>query len=146
MLSYETLDGIADSVNPTLGIISLAVPWLVRKRSARRALVISGATLVAVGIAYVMQAVDSATGIWPHAGMDFSTHTAVFVAIASSLWQHGAVWRWIVTCVGLAYATLMVMQRYHSWFDIISTGLALLPLLFLLWWIAARVLRSETLA
>jgi len=145
MFSYETLDAIADSINPTLGLVGLLVPWATSKRNSRRALVLNGLMLVAVGIAYAMQGFDSALGVWPHVGLDFSTHTAVFVAIASSLWQHRTVWRWIVAVLGASYATLMVAQSYHSWLDILSTGLAILVPLLLLWWCAARVLRSEAL-
>lgn len=146
MLSYHTLDMIADSINPLLGVVALVLPWIRRGRPTRQALALDGLTGAAVLIAYLLQAVDSALGMWPRAGLDFSTHTAVFVGIASSIWQHGRFWRWAIAGLGFAYATLMRIQEYHSVLDIVSTVAATLPLLVLLWWRAARSLRLEALA
>lgn len=147
MFSYETLDAIADSINPVFGVAALLMPWLkhfrsIRQGRIRQALAFDGMTLASVAIAYALQALDIAGSLWPRAGLDFSTHMAVFVAIAASLWQHGVVWRWTVVALGLAYAALMRVQDYHSAMDIISTSVAILPLLVLLWWRAARSLRS----
>ena len=142
MLSYETLDAIADSVNPTLGVVSLLVPWL-RPESRKKAIALDVFTLVAVALAYAGQAIDSRLGAWPSAGLDFSTHTAIFIAIASSLWQQGKAWRFAAALLGLAYAALMVYQRYHTWLDIVSTAAAMLPPLALLWWWAMRIWRPE---
>lgn len=139
MLSYETLDAIADSVNPTLGVVSLLVPWVKRNRSWRQALLLNAITFVAVALAYVLQALDNATGVWPSAGLDFSTHTAIFIAVASSLWQHGIAWRWGVLAVGAGYAILMRIQNYHSWLDMITTSIAIVPLLVLIWWAVGRL-------
>ncbi|MET0499866.1 MAG: hypothetical protein ABW106_16515 [Steroidobacteraceae bacterium] len=146
MLSYDTLDAIADSVNPTLGVVALLAPWLRRPSTTGRvryALALDALTLLAVAAAYAGQAIDKQLGLWPAAGLDFSTHTAIFVAIASSLWQAGQVWRVAAASLGLAYAMLMVYQRYHSWLDITTTTAAMLPPLILLWWWAMRLLASK---
>lgn len=145
MLSYDTLDAIADSVNPTLGVVALLVPWT-RKKGTRYALALDALTLLAVGLAYALQGVDAQLGIWSGVGLDFSTHTAVFVAIASSLWQHGRASRLAAALLGLTYAALMLFQHYHSWLDITSTAAVTLVPLALLWWWATRSLRSEALA
>lgn len=145
MLSYDTLDAIADSVNPTLGVVALLVPWT-RKKGTRYALALDALTLLAVGLVYALQGVDAQLGIWSGVGLDFSTHTAVFVAIASSLWQHGRAPRLAAALLGLAYVGLMLVQCYHSWLDIASTAAVTLVPLALLWWWAIRALRSETLA
>lgn len=137
MLSYESLDAIADSVNPTIGVLALLAPWL-RRKGARYALALNGLTLVAVAIAYALQAIDAQIRLWPSLGLDYSTHTAVFVAIASSLWQHGRWLRIAAVVLAVAYAALMLFQRYHSWLDITSTTLVMLIPVFALWWTWAR--------
>lgn len=142
MLSYDTLDTIADSINPILGVLALALPWTKRGRPTRQAIALDGLTVAAVLIAYLLQAIDSAVNIWPRAGLDFSTHTAVFVAIGSSIWQQGTFWRWTIVGLGFAYSTLMRIQEYHSVLDIVSTAAAIVPLLVLLWWRAIRWLRA----
>lgn len=145
MLSFETLDSIADSVNPICGVVAFLVPWVKRRRRARAALTLNALTIVAVGLAYLLQALDGATNLWSRLGLDYSTHTAVFIAIASSIWQHGIPWRWSIAGIGLAYAILMRVQDYHSVLDIVSTGAVIVPLLILFWWRAGGIGRSETL-
>lgn len=145
MLSYDALDAIADSVNPALGVVALLVPWM-RRKGKRYALALDALTLLAVAVAYTGQAIDSQLGLWSRAGLDFSTHIAVFIAIASSLWQQGRAWRFAAALLGLAYAALMLYQRYHSWLEITSTAAAMLVPLTLLWWWAMRVLPSKALS
>ena len=145
MLSFETLDSIADSVNPICGVVALLVPWVKRGRRARAAVALNALTIVAVGLAYLLQALDAATGLWSQLGLDYSTHTAVFIAIASSIWQQGTPWRWGIGGIGMAYTVLMRVQDYHSVLDIVSTGAVIAPLLILLWWRAAGIARSEAL-
>ncbi len=146
MVSFEALDSIADSVNPLCGVVALLAPWVKRRRRSRSALMFNAVTIVAVGLAYVLQALDGATHLWSRLGLDYSTHTAVFIAIASSIWQHGSPWRWSIAAIGLAYAILMRMQNYHSVMDIVSTGMVILPLVILLWRRAAAITRSEALS
>lgn len=145
MPSFETLDSIADSINPICGIVALLVPWVKRARRGRAALTLNALTIVAVAIAYCLQALDGATHLWSRVGLDYSTHAAVFIAIASSIWQHGIPWRWSIAGIGVGYAILMLVQGYHSVLDIVSTGTVIAPLLILFWWRAIRLARSEAL-
>ena len=123
MTTYELLDRIADSVNPTLALLALSVPWLRRYRleppsSGAR---IAGA-MTCVGIAYVGQAIDRITGIWPTLGLDYSGHSAVCVALLVSLAHLGGGWGRASIGIGAAYAALMMYQRYHTFADIVTTG------------------------
>jgi hypothetical protein len=146
MLSYASLDAIADFVNPTIGVLAFLFPWL-RRRGARYALMLNGLTVLGVVFAYALQAVDAQLRVWPSMGLDYSTHTAVYVAIGSSLWQHGRWLRMAAVVLGGAYAALMLYQRYHSWLDITSTALVMLiPLVALWWWWQGRSKASEALA
>lgn len=146
MLSYASVDAIADSVNPAVGVLALLLPWL-RRTSTRYALVMNGLTVLAVAFAYALQFIDAQLRLWASVNLDYSTHTAVFVAIASSLWQHGRWLRGAVVVLGGAYASLMLYQRYHSWLDITSTALVvMIPLVALWWWWKSRLKASEALA
>ena len=138
MLSYDTLDAIADSINPALGVIALLVPWM-RRKGTRYALALDALTLLAVAVAYAVQTLDSQLGLWSRAGLDFSTHTAVFIAIASSLWQENRAWQFAAALLGFGYAALMLYQHYHSWLDITSTAAVMLLPLTPLWWRATKL-------
>jgi hypothetical protein len=133
MLNYQTLDAIADAVNPAMGVLALAFPWVRPPLRAQRALLMDLLTLLAVGIPYAVRAVDASFEVWGRLGLDYSTHTAVYVAIASALWQHGRVGRLLGVIVGVAYAALMLWQRYHSVLDIVTTALVTMSLLWVYW-------------
>jgi hypothetical protein len=129
LLTYETLDAIADSVNPSLGLIALAVALhpLVRQQGKRAASNVA-ALLGGVAIAYAVMLIDNVAGIWPHLGLDYSTHTAVALALVSFLtfMSRGAV-RFIWSGLFAAYALLMLYQRYHTFLDILSTLVIVAP-------------------
>jgi hypothetical protein len=146
VLTYEALDQIADSVIPILAAIALALPWLNWFQSKRQsatsthqptrasgALVLTLATLGAAAIGYLEQSIDNALHLWPQMGLDYSGHTALFAAVASSLWQHGIRWRWASIAIGVAYAALMIYQRYHTLADILTTAAVMIPALWAYW-------------
>jgi hypothetical protein len=133
MQSYDALDHVADSINPLFGVVALALPWLRRPTQARRALLMNALTLAAVALAYCGQLLDAHFQLWPRFGLDYSTHTAVFTAIASSLWQHGRAWQYSIASVGAGYAALMLWQRYHSVMDIVTTAGVMLVVLVFFW-------------
>ena len=141
-MSWETLDAIADSVNPVLGIIALVWPWLFWRGSWRRAALNVIATLISVGFAYVVASLDTRYGWWPSVGLDFSTHTAVAVALVASLWAiKPSLWfAWVVVLFG--YAALMVYQGYHSLADIVTTAAVIAPPLAVYHWWLLRVQHS----
>lgn len=140
MPSYELLDRIADSINPAMGILALALPWLRKRERSGQVALMTSFTLACVAIAYGMQWLDRSFRLWPHFGLDYSTHTAVFAAIASALWQHGRVWQYFAVGVALSYAALMLWQRYHSLMDIVSTAGAMLVVLIVFWSLVRRAL------
>lgn len=137
-MNYQTLDAIADAVNPVMGALALALPWLRPPVRAQRALIMDLFTVMAVGLAYAVVMVDSALGLWGRLGLDYSTHAAVYIAIASALWQHGGVGQLIGGVVGVAYAGLMLWQKYHSFSDIVSTAVVMVAVLMVFWWVVGR--------
>jgi hypothetical protein len=138
MLNYQTLDAIADAVNPVMGVVALLFPWLRPSLRVQRALIMDLLTLAAVGLAYAVMAVDASVGLWGRLGLDYSTHAAVYIAIASALWQYGGVGRLLGSIVGVAYAALMLWQKYHAVLDIVATAAVMLSLLMLFWWLIGR--------
>ena len=124
MTTYDVLDRVADSVNPTLALLALSLPWLRAYRSLSPPPWLRlSATLLCVGVAYAGQAFDTLTGIWPAHSLDYSGHTAVCVALLSSLWHLGRPWMLASIAIGSAYAALMMYQGYHTLADILTTAI-----------------------
>lgn len=134
MTTYELLDHIADCVNPTLGLLAISTPWLSMYRAPGLPpwMRVVGA-ISCVAIAYAGQAFDSLTAAWPSVSLDYSGHSAVCVALLVSLAQLSR--RWVIagTLIGLAYAALMMYQRYHTFADIVTTAIPVGLASALLW-------------
>jgi len=130
MLSYEQLDAIADSVNPVLLGLTLVVPWTPWFKAKLRPVRWIVAVLLALAIVYGMQFVDATLGWWPRWKLDYSTHSALAIALIV-LWSFASL---MGLAVGLGvfglYAALMVYQQYHTWADILSTALVIGPLVW----------------
>lgn len=125
MLSYETLDWIADAHNPLLGLVWITL--VVRAFGARRwrtGAYRAGFGLYTLVVAYGMEYVDIATGAWPRLGLDYSTHTAVAVAMLATLWATSRVGGWLAVVTFASYVPLMLHQGYHGPGDILSTTFA----------------------
>ena len=147
MLSYDTLDRIADAHNPLLGAAWLALslaPLVARRWRLALARVVLG--IACLLVAYGGMWVDDALHLWPRMGLDYSTHTAVALAMVATL---GAVaWRLGAAAGGLfcAYALLMVHQGYHTPGDIFSTALAAGVPVFVVAWLARGAVRAQPVA
>lgn len=127
MLSYETLDAIADSYNPLLGIIALLI--LARTLVATRwrlAGIQALQLIVMLGIAYGLKFLDGRFGIWRMFALDYSTHTATSVALVVFLAVNAKRFAafWISSL--LTYFGLMIYQQYHTVADILTTLLAVI--------------------
>ncbi|GAA5176718.1 hypothetical protein GCM10025771_12140 [Niveibacterium umoris] len=128
MPSYETLAAIANAYTPTIGLLWLAC--VLRAAFAQDWPVAAwrlALGLACVAICYAMMFADKALALWPAFGLDYSTHAAVsfaFVALLCTLLPR-ARWVWIGSLV--AYAGLMMIQRYHSLADILSTAAVIGP-------------------
>jgi hypothetical protein len=127
MLSHQTLKVVADSVNPILGILALTLPfkrWLGQWQSPSMNIAV---TLLTVALMYFFRAVFDLEAVWANWGLDFSTHEAVCVILViglSSLYWRGL---WIWCAVLVAYDILMVYQSYHTWADLDTTAVVMLP-------------------
>lgn len=132
MFSYEQLDVIADAYCPLLGIFSLGlVLYPLRAKAwkdAFRRLLLLVSFLVFV---YGWMFLDKALGIWPHFGLDYSTHTGLALALASFLALTARRLTGVWGASFVVYLLLMLYQRYHTLSDILTTLLVLLPLFWL---------------
>ena len=142
ILSYETLDRIADAVIPALLIIFLltAAVTFFRAPDSRKAL---GKTclyfLLLVVIAYGLMFLDRRFHLWQAAGLDYSTHTAVSLALGLPLCLLLNRFKGVVIAVLVAYTALMLYQGYHSIQDILTTAVVILAGAFLIYrWLFRR--------
>ena len=127
---FKILDFLADSIIPLLAIILLVL--LVRATLQKEIDWRRWAGL-ALGIAtvYILKTIDKRLGIWPGFGSDYSTHTALFTAVVVPLIYLRSKWMPALVGVFVAYAALMIMLGFHTIVDIVSTLVAVLPLVFL---------------
>ena len=134
MISYETLDAIADAYIPMLAPACLALTLLSLRHGQSNSAARGGLGLgTSLALAYSLMFIDEAFQIWPRFGLDYSTHTAVALALVSFLSINAPriAKYWLASLV--AYAGLMQYQGYHSAADIISTAIVLgLPMWFCL--------------
>jgi hypothetical protein len=126
LLSYETLDRIADAYSPILAAV-----WLLLVCRAflilgwRAGLVQTGLGIGTLLIAYGLMWLDNLYRVWPALGLDYSTHTAVAFALATTVFTISRPCRLVVAATFAAYVLLMLYQQYHSIGDIASTLLVL---------------------
>jgi hypothetical protein len=138
-VDYESWDRIADAVNPTLGVITLGLSLAIHRAGNPPRWAQLLLTLVSVALVYVMGYVDAQLKLWPSAGLDFSGHTGVHVAIVTSLWMIDRRFGIGGIVIALLYAGLMVYQKYHTVADILSTAAFIVPLTIGVWWLGRRL-------
>ena len=132
MIDYDTLDTIADSVNPILATIALLGIGLTASRKRwSKAIKLTFTFLLAAVVAYGWKFIDLKLKIWHFAGLDYSTHTAVtlVLCVLLSFTFQRVIYLWCG--VFIAYVGLMLYQEYHSIADIISTSLVISFTLYL---------------
>ena len=138
MLSYQQVDFIADAYIPILLVAALILIFhkvylgeLGKAKSASLKLIVSIAWI------YGLMVVDNIFKIWPYFALDYSTHTALALALISFLltqpYAAKTQQKRLMLCLSLiGYAALMLYQEYHSLSDIVTTCIVILPGLFLI--------------
>lgn len=126
-MSYETLDRIADSYIPLLVVCCLILVVMPFQRGLTAAgLVVARFVLLVALVAtvYIWMLADARWAIWPALGrLDYSTHTALALALVMFLWVWVARLRWLWIGSFIAYVLLMRYQAYHTFLDMVTTGL-----------------------
>lgn len=141
MPSFELLDKVADAYTPLLGVAWLAlIGQSAIFRQWRRAFWRLVLGLSALVIAYSFMWADNAFLWWPSVGLDYSTHSAVALALAAAIGASSPGLRLPVAATVLAYFLLMLHQQYHTVADIVSTSAAVAaPLAALVYFLRCRV-------
>lgn len=148
LLNHTTLDTLADLYIPALVVTALA-SMAFKLGQPRLALKEFCAFVLLLAMAYGLMFMDAANRLWAKQGWDYSTHTALAAAcvwyifwlhksrrILAGFFQQPWVYVfWPISLVG--YLALMRYQQYHSWADMLTTLLALIPL-FSLHYFATR--------
>jgi hypothetical protein len=125
LLSYETLDRIADAYAPILAlVVLLLVCRTFVLRSWRIGLIQAGLGIGTLLIAYGLMWLDNVYRFWPMLGLDYSTHTAVAFALGATLFTISRPLRLVAVASLAAYILLMLYQQYHTVGDIASTLVA----------------------
>ncbi len=142
MITFETLDRVADNVNPVFGVFTLAWAWVVRKRSGHGGLFGNAFTLLSVAAVYALQWIDNRLHLWSRMSLDYSTHTAVCTALIVSLfWMDRRAGIGGIV-LGVGYVVLMRYQNYHSLADIMTTAAVLVAISMACWWSGSKVLQQ----
>ena len=136
MIPLALLRIVADATIPAQAVLALSRGlWLARHRqrgAARRMLAMAVAVLA---VAYALEYLDLWMALWPRFGLDYSTHTAVALAITAVLWCFWSGGRWLWSALSAGYCALMWWLHYHSWADMLTTAAALAPWFALAaWW------------
>jgi len=116
----------AELVIPLLAVCTLA--WPVYVRRPRRWWRFWIPVLAALGLVYAVLGLDRAFGLWASVGLDYSTHTAFAVALATSLLVLDLRTAWVAVPLLVAYACLMLLLGYHKLLDVLTTAAVLAPL------------------
>lgn len=111
-LYYETLDTIADSINPFLALCALIFPWVRRPAIGIRMYYVE--LFLGVGFVYLVMFLEKATDILPGLGFDYSTHSAFATSVGVSLATLWRPLRGMVALLLIFYGELMLHLEYHS--------------------------------
>ena len=129
---FQVLHIIANATNVLLLFWLLAVLVIGSRRGnlgARAWL----ACLSCVAVVYLIKTVEGHFDIWKSFGGDYSTHSALAMALVIPLCFLECSRRVLALGVFVAYEVLIVLLGFHSVLDIVSTLLVVVPLLFLCW-------------
>ncbi|MGF1528376.1 MAG: hypothetical protein ACFCBW_16485 [Candidatus Competibacterales bacterium] len=125
MFSHENLDLLADAYLPLLALLAiitlLRAVFLQHWRSLGRLVSILVSSLA---IAYGLMLLDGQLALWRAFDLDYSTHTAVAMALVGflSLATQGYVKALVASLI--LYLGLVIYQGYHTPLDVLTTALA----------------------
>lgn len=122
---------VADLTNPTLAIVFIAGIILLWRKEAVQARGIFFATIASVVIVYALKILtEDRADLWALAGLNYSTHGAMTIALCVGLSFMWARYFWLFLLAFLAYCALMVILQFHTPADVFATGMVVFPLCF----------------
>jgi acid phosphatase family membrane protein YuiD len=130
--TYNVLGAIANSFNPLLALLALSVPFLRKPRTLPSTIAYYLATGAAIGIVYLVRAIDDRNHIWASVGLDYSTHSAFAASLAASIAAFHRRWTAPLAIAVVLYFALEIFMRYHGLADIFSSAIPAAIVAFLL--------------
>ncbi len=129
---YRALDHLADAVIPILAIVLLVllIRGTIKKEIDWRWW---AAALLGIAAVYIVKAIDDHFHLWKSFGSDYSSHSACTLALLVPLMHLRSLWKTALAAVFVAYAILMIVLKFHTPLDIISTLIVVVPLLWLVY-------------
>jgi hypothetical protein len=120
-VSFEQILAIiADAYNPILLVVSILICVQMWKQGYQ---LYFTRLLGAVLVVYSVMFIDMWLGIWPHVGLDYSTHTATSLAMVIFIAQNKSIKIKITLGLSLLiYGAIMKFLNYHSWLDMVTTA------------------------
>lgn len=122
---------LCDSMIPLLALLLV----IAAHRNWRRTL---PSLLISLGWVFLWQTLDRSFRLWASMGLDYSSHTAVALAVATSLAFRGKQWFAAAATVCVVYAALMRHLEYHTIADMLSTAAVVLPASIAATWFIGR--------
>jgi hypothetical protein len=120
--TYRILDAVADSFNPLLALLALAIPFLHKPRKLRMTVAYYISAGAAIGFVYLVRTIDNRYQFWPSLSLDYSTHSAFAASLAVSIGAFKRRWLAPLALAALAYFALELFMRYHGIADILSSA------------------------
>ncbi len=114
---------ICDAITPLLFFALAIFTWRHNSELGKRqfTLLILLETSLGIGVTYSLMGIDHWGNWWPKWGLDYSTHSAFALSLGVPLAKYH---HWLWAGVLLFYGLCMQVLLYHSWADMVTTGLA----------------------
>lgn len=141
-MDYETIDLICDSTNPVLFLWAVAlIVFSIYKKYRKRTSAIIYFVFGLISV-YGLQYVDSRFGLWSTYQLDYSTHSAFALVMATTI-ASILTRAWVPFIVFAIYESLVLYQKYHSVLDVITTLIVVAFLLFFLRVISSKLTKDK---
>ncbi len=133
MFTYQQIDTIADSYNPFLLLISIAIVAISFIRNHKHSAASQTTVLLlGFGIIYFIYWLDQQLKLWTSFGLDYSTHTATSLLMTTFIFYYLKRLRYLFLIMFIVYLLIMIYQKYHSIQDILTTCMIIFPISLLL--------------
>jgi acid phosphatase family membrane protein YuiD len=119
---HTVFGAIANSFNPLLAILALVVPFVRRPRILRSTIAYYLSAGIAIGLVYLVRAIDDRYQVWASRGLDYSTHSAFAASLATSIAAFHRRWAAPLVLATVLYFALEIFMRYHGINDILASA------------------------
>lgn len=132
---YATLDAIADSINPGLGLFALVqLLYMTLKREWYVARIYLSRFLALTAVIYGWMIIDRLVFDFP-----YSTHSAFAICFCILHTVYMPRFKLVWLGILVAYLALIVFQGYHSLLDIAVTLLLVVPFIVMIFKLPRRI-------